>query len=101
MKDLPHVVWMVPAVMLLIAAAPLPYGYYMFLRLVICVAAGLLAYLSYQEARSIAWTTSLALLALLFNPIVPIHMARAVWAPINLSSVALIAAHYWFVRCKL
>ena len=52
MKAIPHAVWFVPTVMLVIALAPLPYGYYTLLRLVVCVCAGLLAYTAYRDAGS-------------------------------------------------
>ena len=40
------VVWLVPAILLVLAVLPWPYGYYTFLRICICVAS---AYLAFQE----------------------------------------------------
>lgn len=44
------------------------------------------------------WVIVLGILALLFNPLIPVHLTRALWAPIDLASAALLAAHLWFQR---
>jgi hypothetical protein len=38
--------WLVPAAMLPLALFQLPYGYYTLLRLVVCISAAMIAYLS-------------------------------------------------------
>jgi len=40
--------------MLVLAIADLPYGYYTFLRIVVCVSAGYTAYVAY-ESKKIPW----------------------------------------------
>ena len=68
-------VWIGPAVLLVLAQADWPYGYYMFLRLVVCAAAGFLAWQQWQvEDRLSGWVAGLIGICLLFNPIVPIHL---------------------------
>lgn len=94
--DLHAAVWLVPAAMLVVAVFPLPYGYYTLLRLVVCVAASVLVW---QELRArggvSAWTVGLALVALLFNPIVPIYLDREAWLPIDLAAAAALGTHWW------
>lgn len=41
--------WFVPAAMLLLALLQLPYGHYTLLRLVVCISAVMIAYLSGKE----------------------------------------------------
>ncbi len=65
-------------VLLLLSIFPFPYGYYVLLRLVVCLTAGLLSWLSYKENR-IGWAWVMGFIVLLFNPIVPIHFERGVW----------------------
>lgn len=100
MKNTPHLLWAAPALMLTIALAPLPYGYYTILRLVVSASAGVLAYNAYREAgRSLTpWTIALASAALIFNPILPVHLTRTTWAPINLAFAALFVAHWITAR---
>jgi len=41
---LPRFVWIIPAILLLVAVAAMPYGYYTFLRIAVCGAAGFLVW---------------------------------------------------------
>ena len=57
---LPAAVWLVPAAMLLVALADLPYGFYTLLRLVVCGAAVLLAFHEYDlRGDASGWTVVL------------------------------------------
>lgn len=68
--------------MLLIGIAPLPYGYYELLRLVATGVFGWAAYVSWKAGQtSLPW--ALGLLALIFNPLIPIHLSRPVWMIID------------------
>lgn len=97
-------VWLVPAAMLLLAMAPLPYWYYTLLRLVVTGASAYLAYRQYEaDGRVGAWTVALAAIALLFNPLIPIHLPRHVWAIIDPATAVLLIAHLlvWLRRSKV
>ena len=59
-----------------------PYGYYVLLRLLVFAATTVTLATSPQE-RARNWL-ALGGLALLFNPVVPIHLTRVIWAPIDL-----------------
>lgn len=74
---------LIAAGMLFAALFRWPYGYYSLLRWVVCAAAVLTAYMGH------AWKQSWALwlfgfIAILFNPIAPIHLSRPLWLPIDL-----------------
>ncbi len=69
--------------LLLIAIAPMPYGYYQFLRIVITVVAGITAYDLYEKKRN-NWLFAFVLIMILYNPIIVIHLDRAIWKPINI-----------------
>ena len=88
-------VWLVPAALLFLALLPFPYGFYVLLRLVVCSAAGLLTYNEYSLRGTVSgWTIVLASVMLLFNPIVPVHLTREIWAPINIATGLLIVFHW-------
>ena len=77
--------WILPAIMLLIAVLPLPYGYYTLLRIVVCIAASFIAYSVRSESENVGlWAVVFAVIALIFNPIIPIHLPRETWLIINL-----------------
>lgn len=76
------------AVALLGALGEWPYGYYRFLRLVICGAGAYTAFGVYERHRlRLAWL--LGVVAMLFNPIVPMYLPRAVWETLEVACAVL------------
>jgi hypothetical protein len=53
LKSIPMIVWLAPAVLLVIATARLPYNYYTFTRIVTSVTAALIVFIGFHK-RSIA-----------------------------------------------
>jgi hypothetical protein len=74
-----------------------PYGYYVLLRVLVC---GVCIYLTSRERENgrTIWMWVLGSFAVLYNPIVPIHLSRELWSIINLATIWLLAAHMWSVR---
>ena len=79
------------AAMLFIGAMPLPYGYFTLLRLVAC---GVFAWASFVTAdrkhKVLPWIFGLA--ALLFNPIVKVHLSKELWALVDIAAGILLLA---------
>ncbi|HZH08937.1 MAG TPA: DUF6804 family protein [Microvirga sp.] len=99
LQTLPRFVWIIPALLLCIALAKLPYGYYTFLRIVTCGAAGFLAWREFQEAQKLTlWGLALGASAIIFNPIIPLHLARSIWMYLNLGVAALLVGHMLATR---
>jgi len=73
----------IAAIMLIIAVANLPYGYYRLLRLVVCSVSAFGVYLTYKRGKTI-WVILLGIMALLFNPIFPIYFSKDIWIVIDL-----------------
>ena len=79
------------AALLLIAILPLPYGYYRLLRIVICLVGVGLAFHRYERGAALS-AAFLALAAIVFNPILPLHFEREIWAGLNaLAALGFIA----------
>ena len=73
------------AVLLLIAIGHWPYNYYTVLRLVVCISGIYIAYTAHQ--RSLTWIVwCFSFIALLFNPLIPVHLSRAAWQPIDIAA---------------
>jgi hypothetical protein len=84
--------------MLLLAIPPIwPYGYYMFLRLVVCGAAVFIAYKAYEQRKQVLAYTA-GLLALLFNPVIPVHLNKEMWAIIDLITAIIVFVSIWFLK---
>jgi len=80
----PHLIpCIVASVILLGALGDWPYGYYQLLRWITCGAAVWVAFLAYDWEKKWA-TVVFTIVAVLFNPLVPIHLSRDVWQPIDL-----------------
>lgn len=78
----------ITALMLFGALASWPYGYYQFLRLVVCAVAAYVTFMAYNWR--ISWATYLfGIIAVLFNPLVPIHLSRKIWQTIDVVCAAL------------
>ena len=75
------------AVLLAVAVLPLPYGYYQLLRL---VATGVFVWAAVVGFRrgSAGYGFAFAVLALLFNPVIPVYLSKALWAPIDIGAAA-------------
>jgi hypothetical protein len=87
----------VAAILLLLAITRMPYGYYVFIRWVVCAVCVYGAWIGYQDGHHV-WTWLLAAAAVLFNPIVPVRMHRADWVPFNLVGAALLTACAFVLR---
>lgn len=62
----------------------LPYGYFTFLRFVVCAVSIYLACKIYEGNKESLWVWVFAGIAVLFNPIVIITFERATWTVIDL-----------------
>lgn len=83
------------ALMCLVAMLPgMPYGYFMLLRWVVCCALIVCA-VQLHEKRAEPWKWACVALAVLFNPLIKIHLGREVWWWVDgAASVFLLAAAY-------
>lgn len=93
---LPVWLWIVPAVMALIALAPLPYDYYTLLRIVVSGAAALIAWREAQSGTTRAWFWVFVATAIVFNPFIPIHLSRDIWFYIDLAIAGVFVVYGLF-----
>lgn len=62
-----------------------PIGYYSALRWVVCLTSVTLAWVRFKDKGAGGLTLALVAFAILFNPIAPIYLKRAVWFPIDIA----------------
>ncbi len=79
----PHLIPVtIPTAMLLLALAPLPYGYYQLLRFVVFGAALYVAFAAFNLQKIWAvWV--FGFVGILFNPLIPVHLPREILQPID------------------
>jgi hypothetical protein len=75
---------LIGAAMLLLAMPSIwPYGYYILLRWAICGISVFVAYNAYKwNYKGRVWI--LGFIALLFNPLIPVHLDKETWAFVDL-----------------
>ncbi|MBA4313050.1 MAG: hypothetical protein C0417_10520 [Chlorobiaceae bacterium] len=82
------------------ALAKHQYGYFVLLRWAVCGISAFCAYFSYSLKR-IQWTWMFAILALLFNPVVPVGLDRQTWVYLDVATGLFILASIFFIRESL
>ncbi len=83
------------------ATQRMPYGYYTLTRIAVCGFAGLFAFIAWAESlASRVWAVVFGLVAVLFNPIVPIYLTRATWFDLDIGTAIVFAAHLAVVRLE-
>jgi len=96
MTAIPKWVWLAPAAALAVAILPLYYDYYIFLRWLVAGTATYLAWKEYElngmMANSYVWI--FGVVALLFNPVIPVHLFKALWVLLDLLTIAVFLGHY-------
>lgn len=74
-----------------------PYGFYQLVRWIVCLSAG---YNAYQRGvkEKYFWASTFALVAILFNPIAPIHFDKGVWQFIDFIVGTTMVVAYFKLR---
>lgn len=85
---IPPPIYYLCAALLLLALAPMPFGYYTFLRLVVTIIAFVTAFSFYKEG-GVVWAWIFALLGILFNPLIQVHLSRDIWMILDLLAAGL------------
>ena len=98
----PIFLWLIPVLMLLLAVFKLPYGYYTLLRVVITFVSVIIAFNEYIRKESINnWVIVFCFFALIYNPLIPFHLGRNIWTPINIITILCLILHYMSYLKKL
>ena len=85
----------------MIALAPLPIGFYTLLRIVVTIGA-VAAIISEVDKGINSWIVVFGLIAILFNPLIPIYLGnKDAWMPIDLIAAVLFLVKAFTVRTKI
>jgi hypothetical protein len=89
--NLPPQAYLVIGAVLLLAVAPMPYGYYTLVKILVCGFSAVLAYQNYKTANDSlsAWVWCFLIIAIAFNPLIPLHMQKEVWMVVDAVTGAL------------
>lgn len=74
-----------------------PYGYYVLLRIVLCGVCTFLAHRALKSDKD-TWAWVLGGTAVIYNPIVRIHLTREIWSIVNIATVVLLVVTVGVIR---
>ncbi len=99
-KNSLYLFFLIPAALLIIAPiVSFPYGFYTFLRLVTSLTSGFIIYFTYKSSNGINEISFIFLIILiLYNPVIPVHLSREIWMPINFVTSAIYIFSFFSVR---
>ena len=95
--------FLIPIALLLIGLADLPTGYSSLGRITVCLISALSCYWSYKSDNKVGVAMVVfGLLALLFNPILPVYLRdKDVWAVIDIVAAVLLFILYFKLKDKV
>ena len=82
------------AALLLLCLAPMPYGYYQFIRLASTIVFAIMAYQYIQEEKG-ELVITFGALALLFQPFIKIALGRTMWNVVDVVVAVGLAFLWW------
>lgn len=74
-----------------------PYGYYTMLRFFVCCVTAYGAYFAMGLQKK-EWGWSFGIIAVLFNPFIPVRLSRTTWAVIDSSVAFLLIVSVFFLQ---
>lgn len=82
--------------MLVFAVPPIwPYGYYVLLRFVVC-GVSVFGIFDLRNAKPVN-VAILGVVAVLFNPLIPVHLSKEAWIPIDL----VVAGYFGYIAWRI
>ena len=76
-----------------------PYGYYNLLRIVVCGTGTFLVVVAHRQ-KNIKWTWIMAIIAFVFNPILPLHLGKEIWVMIDVVAGVIFLISIFSLRIK-
>jgi hypothetical protein len=87
----------VGSIILLWALSRHSYGYFTLLRWIVCATAAYSAFLSIT-VNKLSWAWIFGIIALLFNPLIPVRIDRAAWIYLDVAVVVVFLISTFFLR---
>lgn len=87
---------LVAVFLLIYATSRHPYSYYIFLRWYIFISSIYLAYYS-DKSKSKLWFVIFSVIALLFNPLIPIYLDKDIWSVVDVLCAIVIFVSIFYL----
>jgi hypothetical protein len=76
-----------------------PYGYYILLRWICCAVFAFLTLQAFAQDKQ-GWAWTLGVTAVVYNPIIRIHLTREIWSVINVITIAIALASIFVLKSE-
>ncbi|PZP56253.1 MAG: hypothetical protein DI586_04280 [Micavibrio aeruginosavorus] len=83
-NDLPFQLLGIVSLLVLIAIFPMPYGYYTFIKILVCLLSAYVAFQGYRECQKGIWPWAWASIAIIFNPIIQVELDEELWMSVDI-----------------
>ncbi len=84
---------LIVVIALLLALAPLPIGYYTFLRILVTITSLIIIAKEFKAGLTI-WLILFGITSIVFNPIIPIYLyQKSLWMPIDIVASILFLSY--------
>jgi len=95
-----NIVSVISIIMLLLAIPTFwAYGYYVLLRWVVTISAVFLLWLAYESKKTF-WLFLMGIIAILFNPIIPVHLDKEIWVVIDIIVAIIFLVSIYKLKLK-
>ncbi len=88
---------LITAGMLVFALTKLPYDYYKLLRFIVFGTASYGAFMSIK-IKVYGWIWILGIIALIFNPIIPVYLSKGIWAVIDIITALIFIISIFIIK---
>ena len=85
------------AILLLLALLKLPIGYYTFLKIFIVIISLILVYKA-NDLKNQVWFILFLILAIIFNPIIPIYFNKLIWKIIDIFAAIIFLMSLYYLK---
>ncbi len=89
----------IAAIFLFVAVSNIPYSYYIILRFIICGVSICGIWYAYR-VRKFLWLWVFSAIAILFNPIIPIHLKKEAWIIVDLAVIIVFLISIPMLKAK-
>ena len=89
------------SIIILLLAIPSgwPYGFYTFLRFLVCGTSVYVVIFSHENKRKF-WFWVFITIAVLFNPLIPIHLSKDIWVVLDLLIAIVLGSSLFLLKNK-
>lgn len=69
-----------------------PYGYYQLLKVLVCAGCSYLGVKTWNASKGKDLVWLYITMAVIYNPLAPLHLGRPIWTVVNILTVVILAA---------